>query len=576
MTTAARPRRPPLLWFPLLAKELTEKANRLRTYWIRTTYALAFFTYFGFEGYQLLQGAAMGLSGLGTGAAFFQKIYRFQLIGTLLFLPALMSALITQEKERASLQLLLTTDLAPWRIILQKFTGGLLPMLALQLTALPMTAVAYSLGGVASRDLWTGAALILAHTLNTGAFCLTCSAYFRSSASAFLAAYLLGAILLGLLLLWASARAVFEFPLPPDQETQERQLLLVKLLPLSALLSLVLATRWLRSRAELGRRNRLRALFLRLDQGYHWINDKLGSVTIACKPHTLPEDEPVRWRELHQRSIARPQYLIRIGLVVEIVAVVVILFVADKASPWNQADIRELTTLFLVLWALYALVLIVQGANIVSSERTQQTLDVLLTTPLSGRAIVREKSVVYRRIALMAMVPLGTVCWTEAGMESLSPTMCLKYGLLALLAFLVVTPFVYWLAVTIGLHVRSRFKALLITILILLGLIALPAFVKPNTLVSLASPATAIVHNEIAWDQPINRMNLPPLWTFRHASRIAILTTSARGTPLREAFPSFLTTAEMAAGNLLVLGTFTLLLRRHCLRRADALLGRAH
>ena len=36
-------KRPPLLWFPLLAKELTEKANRPRTYWIRTGYALALY-----------------------------------------------------------------------------------------------------------------------------------------------------------------------------------------------------------------------------------------------------------------------------------------------------------------------------------------------------------------------------------------------------------------------------------------------------------------------------------------------------------------------------------------------------
>ncbi|MEZ5328512.1 MAG: ABC-2 transporter permease [Verrucomicrobiales bacterium] len=374
-TSIKKVKRPPLLWFPLLAKELTEKANRPRTYWIRTGYALAFFCYFGFDGYRLLQ-SVTGLDGLGTGASFFERIYRFQLIGTLIFLPALMSGLITHEKERASLQLLLTTDLAPWRIVLQKYIAGLMPMLALQLTAIPMTAVAYSLGGVEARDVWMAAALILVHTLNMGAFYLACSAYCGSSVGAFVSAYLLGAMWFALLIPVASSATVLGFPLPPDEVLQEQQILLIKWLPAVALGLLILATRWLRSRAEVSRKNRLRALFNLLDTGFKRVNDVVGGVNLSKKTHSLPESKPIQWRELHQRSLAKPHYLIRMGLVAEVASVAVILYVASEASPWGEMKLS------LLLCSMGYLRTDPHRSRRQHRcrRRSQQTLDVLLTT----------------------------------------------------------------------------------------------------------------------------------------------------------------------------------------------------
>ncbi|MGK0184735.1 MAG: ABC-type transport system involved in multi-copper enzyme maturation permease subunit [Verrucomicrobiales bacterium] len=542
MSASAGRKRLPVFWFPLLTKELTEKANRMRTYWIRAAYALVFFGYFGFEGYDLLKGAAFGLAGLGTGAAFFEKVYRFQLFGTLLFLPALMSGLITFEKERDSLSLLLTTDLAPWRIILQKYLGGLMPMLVLQLAALPMTAVAYSLGGVEVRDLWMGAGLTFVHTLHMGAFFLACSAYCRSSVGAFLTAYLLGAIVFALLIPITSFRAILSFPLPPDPTTQEHQELLLRALPIVSIFWLVLATCWLRSRADVSRTNRLRALFLKLDGAFDYFNDKLGGMNLTKKGHSLPEEHPVQWRELHQRSLARPHYLIRLGLIVEVITVAVILWVASEASPWSWNEVRELTVLFCTLWALYALVLIVQGANIIASERTQQTLEVLLTTPMSGSMMVKQKSVVFGRIALMAIIPLGTVCWTEASMESMSLRWAVEYGLFSLISFIVVSSFIYWFSVAVGLRIPSRFKAILTALIGVLFLIALPEFTERNSISVLISPATSIMHNELG-DQ------------FFHP-----FSFSERG---------------LMITNCAIIALFSIALRWDCLRSADRRLGRA-
>jgi ABC-type transport system involved in multi-copper enzyme maturation permease subunit len=142
-----------LLRFPLLKKELVEKANRRRTYIVRVAYAVCFFGVFAAMNLGLLRQASDLSALLGNGARIFSDAMRLQMIGVFLCLPAMMAGLITHEKERSALSLLLITDLRPWRIVLQKFVGGLVPMFTFLLMALPMSAIAYSLGGVSRGDI---------------------------------------------------------------------------------------------------------------------------------------------------------------------------------------------------------------------------------------------------------------------------------------------------------------------------------------------------------------------------------------------------------------------------------------
>ena len=106
------------------------------------------------------------------------------------FLPAMMSGVLTYEKERDSLALLFLTDLRPWEIILQKYLGRLIPMLTFLLLSMPLTALAYSLGGITLDDLIRSGYMVLLACLQVGAFSLMCSAWCRTSLSAFLCAYL--------------------------------------------------------------------------------------------------------------------------------------------------------------------------------------------------------------------------------------------------------------------------------------------------------------------------------------------------------------------------------------------------
>ncbi len=184
-----------LFSFPLLAKELTEAAARRRTYVLRVVYGVALFAVFAAMAPRWLwRGTYDPLSVMGAGRGMFENILLLQFIGIALFLPAMMCGRIAEEKERDSLVLLFLTDLRPWSIVLQKYLGGLVPMLSFLLLAMPLAAIAYAFGGVTTDTLATGLYALLLDCLQIGALALMCSAWCRTTVSALLSTHLLAVV----------------------------------------------------------------------------------------------------------------------------------------------------------------------------------------------------------------------------------------------------------------------------------------------------------------------------------------------------------------------------------------------
>src|SRR5882762_2323326 len=95
------------LRLPLLGSELIEQAARKRTYVVRVVYAsLLFLAAFLFFYETLSVGKASPLAVLGSGREMLTTLIGLQFAGIYAFMPAMMSSVITHEKERASLQLL--------------------------------------------------------------------------------------------------------------------------------------------------------------------------------------------------------------------------------------------------------------------------------------------------------------------------------------------------------------------------------------------------------------------------------------------------------------------------------------
>ena len=132
-------RRSPL---PLLTKDLTELAARKRSYIFRVVYALALFAAFLLFFQSTLPRSVPNLLYiLGSGRQMFEFLIIMQFFGVFIFLPAMMSGVLTYEKERDSLSLLFLTRLRPWEIVLQKYLGRLVPMFTFLLLSLPLLAV---------------------------------------------------------------------------------------------------------------------------------------------------------------------------------------------------------------------------------------------------------------------------------------------------------------------------------------------------------------------------------------------------------------------------------------------------
>ncbi|MDF1746676.1 MAG: ABC transporter permease subunit, partial [Gimesia sp.] len=171
---------------PLLSKELTEMANRRRTYIIRTIYALLFLGCIGYISLDQVSGLQNNpLAILGRGRQIFESMIYLQFTAIYLFLPAITCSVITQEKEHNSLGLLLITRLSPSTIILEKYLGRLITMVTFLMLGLPILAFAYSLGGVSPAMFINGLWLLVLTMFQVAALGVLCSSFFRTTVSAF-------------------------------------------------------------------------------------------------------------------------------------------------------------------------------------------------------------------------------------------------------------------------------------------------------------------------------------------------------------------------------------------------------
>jgi ABC-type transport system involved in multi-copper enzyme maturation permease subunit len=555
------------LGLPLLGKELIEQAARKRTYVVRVVYAsFLFFVAFMFFYDKLHAGATSPLAILGSGRSLFMTLVNLQFAGVYLFMPAITCGVVTQEKERDSLQLLFLTRLGPWTILFEKLLGRMVPMFSFLLLSLPLLAFAYSLGGISPSLLWSGVWMLVLATIQMGTLALMCSTFFRTTVGAFISTYVIAfilffgpyvmmtvTILLGYLLdidfeqllrgfnSWITPDmvilAAFPFFAPP-------YFLVLTVLPgligfwlmlghsvVSLATSgccLLLARKCLVARAFLPPRNYLLE-FLKLFDRREPVRRVLGpktGVVVETDPTRLPEDDPIAWRETTRRSLGRARYLFRLLLFTEVPLLLFCgLLVATNLLTDDLSILpRILVTLtILLLWLLAVLVIAVQSASLIAGERSRQTLDVLCTTPLSGREIVLQKFAGVRRLIFVMLVPFLTLFLCEVLVREISAHRrrwgeedfnAAGYLATAVLTIVIYLPLIAWMSLAIGLKVRTQTRAMIGSMAAIVGWSVVPyvCCFMPLTivitgandpfpyLVSLLSPATIVFWNELQDD----------------------------------------------------------------------------
>ena len=502
---------------PLLTKELIEQSARKRTYILRVIYAVALYGTTLWVFYQQLGSLnASGLSILGQGRPLFISLAWFEFAGIYVFLPAMTCSVLTAEKERDTLGLLLLTKLGPWTIVFEKLFSRLVPMASFVLLSLPLLAVAYSLGGIEFDDIAQLMWVLAITALQVGSFAVFCSAWFRTTAAAFLATYLLGSvtIVVSALIYHFLLRPGFEFwfqfllsdpahkwlfsphhPRPiimafgPSILTggefsmnREQTFLdcVVMTIPLFAtsVLSLTLARMILWRRAFVEPKNVLLKLFKSLDGLFHKANHNrlTRGIVLIRESVALPVYHPISWRETSKRSLGTTRYLVRFLLLVEVPVMVMAFWPASDSAI--RSGFAPVYVAGWCLWLVATLVLSIQATGLIGVERSHQSLDVLLTTPIESDEIVRQKFAGVWRMIHVLWVPFATLYLFQAWWETWiglpttygngSPAESMMFTVLrAVLGVGLYLPTIAWFGFYQGLRCRSQTYAILVTMTVI-------------------------------------------------------------------------------------------------------------
>lgn len=562
---------------PLLAKELVERSARRRTYLLRVLFAVALYIFFWSDNRSRFRAfAAQPLGLLGIGDELFESLTLILFFGIYLFVPATMCGVITQEKERDSLVLLLLTPLKPWRIILQKYLGGLVPSLTILILALPLGAVCYTFGGFTARELiWTLIILLLA-IFQVGALAVWCSSLFRTTGAAFIGTYVFGAVLAALPMLLIISNQEYHLRL---FDTESEGLLLCHIPPVtwrfttsssplrpgpalgsaaiaaSTVLFLLLAIYHLPRRAFAPPKALLRLFFAKLDRTFDRLNRFVGD--IALRPHTqlLPDRLPILWREKRARALAKPEHLARLLLALLIPVVGVILFAVLVSIPGaRQQEAFSLAGACVGIVGILALA--VTASSSIINERVKQTFEVLITTPMSAEQIVTEKVRALRPLFFVLATPLLIVFASEAWFEAdlangnIERSATVRYVLCFVGTVFLQLTLVTWLSLWIGMWCKTRLRALGTALGTIIGWCVLPFVALTALDISNSSDATALLYL-------LSPLTLPALNEMNELNSLGDVGPWT-----------------VVVLNFAFYGAILLFLRRHCLTRADAYLRR--
>jgi ABC-type transport system involved in multi-copper enzyme maturation permease subunit len=499
---------------PLLRRELTELAARRRTWVLRSLAGLLLIGLASWSVVRVLYSVIgmmsapidFPLQALGIGAEIFPHMALLLFYAVQLLMPSLICGSITIEKERNTLGTLFVTRLSPLTIVLEKLGSRILPMLTFIILTFPVLAWVYTLGGIDHRLLLATLWFLIWECVLYASIGLVCSAWYSTTVGAFIASYVLTGVLYTLTTV---VRLRLPLPFPIWQELIDRlsnqsvfagfggaggmnaveslSHLFWAVWPaaLASAVLILLARRFLVTRAEVSRSSILLKVFRALDSFFRDVNQwTTGGRMVLQERSTLPDCDPVAWRERSKKSLGKPHYLLRLLLVLQFP----VLFVCVLAYTSNSID--GVLPLLWLLWIITAMVIVVKAATLISSERTRETLDALLSTPITNAEVLRQKISGMRRMLVMLSIPILTVHFSRILMQGnlslYSRQMMVDqvswlaaYFVLSLLSTWVLMQLIAWFALRLGARASTQARSFLIT-LVALGLwFAASAIVLP-------------------------------------------------------------------------------------------------
>jgi hypothetical protein len=494
------------------------------------------------------------------------------LVTIFLFLPPLMAGALAQEKERETLGLLFLTDLTPWELILQKYVGRLIPMLTLLFLSLPLLAVAYSLGGVSAGMLYSSAATLFLTCLWVGALALECSAHEATTFQALVRCW-------GICLAFAMCCSIGPFPFLLRSSMRSSGLLFY-VIPmlfstaaslLMTLLFLVRAKQILETRAFVQRRNPFGHQFKQLDQYRKDLRKLLRAILRKRDREACADAEQIVQRGLgalgDRREWSLGGYLMARMQIPNVLAFAiifgVIVLIALVANI--MLDPKSGGAFVVVvggLWILALLTVPIQSANAVASERINERLGAILTTPMTAREILDEWLAPIGRWVQFLTRPMIVVFVVEAMVkfttqdpkDSRWTNLALYLGI-SLLTVWIYPALVQWSCFWIGLRIRNQIRALMTSLLLVVAWCIIP-LVASGYLIQ-----TGLVPPD--WNEPL-----------RFVSPVTVIGTAEMLGKAASDSPVTSDMVVMAFVQLGLAGALAWWFRRLSLTNADRYLGR--
>ena len=510
---------------PLLRRELIELSNRRRTYIVRFFGAIIILSIVMVQYFRVMQiisqaenpgGGWVANKFNGSGGDVFNALVPMLFHSVQLLMPALICGAVTIEKERNTLGTLFVTRLSPMTIVLEKLASRLVPMLTFLLLTFPVLAFVYSLGGVDTTVLLSTLWLLLCECVFYASIGLLCSSWFSTTASAFICSY----IVVGLIVMFSQILGFgYRYPVVTPFDVwnfafggmneynvymsnrgwlqqilfealrdssaaaggllMTRVMLLISMSVPSLMASgffVLLARFFLIRRAFVSSSSVLLRIFKRVDTFFTKLNDNTtGGVVLVKDYDSLPAFDPVAWRERSKKSLGKARYLFRVLIVLE----GPVLFVCLATARFSMtADFDGLRVLMFLMWAITAMILSMKAATMISSERTRETLEALLSTPMSSQEIISQKVAGLHRLMIVLSIPILTIHLTLALMHfdivqivrSLSLNtlgMILFYGIMVTATTYTSMHIIVWLSALMGLRSPTQARSVMSAITVL-------------------------------------------------------------------------------------------------------------
>lgn len=224
-------------------------------------------------------------------------------------------------------------------------------------------------------------------------------------------------------------------------------------------------------------------VFKSIDGFFVRLNDRTTGGMVLMKDYTsLPLFDPVAWRERSKKSLGKARYLFRILVVMEGPTLFICVGAATVSA---RSDFSGLRDLLLLVWGIVAMILAMKGATIISAERVRETLDALLSTPLTAKEILTQKVAGMQRLMIVLAIPIFSVHFTllllnvdfRVIMSSRETILIVVwYTVGFILTTFLTMQILAWLAVLFGLRSQSQSRSAMTGICLIAGWVIVSSF----------------------------------------------------------------------------------------------------